>query len=122
MQTDEIVKLTRKRVADILKDRRESEKLPESAPGQERRHHPRWPFKGAVELWPAGADGRSQMHGTCLNLSETGVGVSCDTHLQPGEVMELAIHLAEVTLCGRAVIRYCADVRGQFMIGLEFLF
>jgi hypothetical protein len=122
MQTEEIVKLTRKRIAAIVKARQESGKLTDSLPGPERRHHPRWPFKGAVELWPDGTGARSQLHGTCLNISETGVGLSCDKHLQPGDIMEVAVHLPEMSLCGRAAVRYCAQVRGQYMVGLEFLF
>lgn len=122
MQTQEIVKLTQKRIADIVKARQESGKLSDELPHVERRKHPRWPFKGAVELWPEGVDGRSLTHATCLNLSETGMGLSCDEHLNPGQPMEVAIHLPEMTLCGRAVVRYCAEIRGQFMVGMEFLF
>ena len=122
MQTQEIVKLTRKRIAEIVKARQDAGKLPTEQSHVERRKSARWPFKGAIELWPDGADGRSLTHGTCLNISETGMGLSCDEHLNPSQIMEVAIHLPEMTLCGRATVHYCAEVRGQYMIGMEFVF
>ncbi len=123
MHTDEIVKLSRKRVAAVVAARREAGGEPKvQHEGAEKRRDPRWPFQGAIELWPDGGDGRVVTHGTCLNLSETGVGLSCDEHMVPGQVMEIAVHLSEVTLCGRATVRYCAPVRGQFMVGMEFVF
>ncbi len=121
MQTEEIVKLTRKRVSALIKARQESAGTT-PFPGPERRQYPRWPFKGAIELWPQGGDGRQVWHGTCLNLSDTGVGLSCEVHFDPGTVLELAIHLPEMTLCGQGTVRYCARVRDQFMVGLEFIF
>ena len=122
MQTQEIVKLTRKRIAEIVKARQDAGKLPTEQAHVERRKVARWPFKGAVELWPDGADGRSLTHGTCLNISETGMGLSCDEHLNSGQIMEVAVHLPEMTLCGRAIVHYCAEVRSQYMIGMEFVF
>jgi len=123
MRTEEIVRLTRKRVLAILKARQDAATLPDDNPeGHERRHYPRWPFKGAVEIWPDGAANNKAIHATCLNLSETGMGLSCDEHLTPGTVMEIALHQPEMTLCGRATVRYCAQIRDQFMVGMEFLF
>jgi hypothetical protein len=128
MQTDEIVKLTHKRVTALIKARHEAAARAQAVPegsdhdGPERRRAARWPFKGAVEMWPAGGDGRVVTHATCLNISETGMGASCDEPLEPGSILDVAIHLPEMTLCGRAAVRYCAPVRSQFNVGMEFLF
>ena len=124
MQTDEIVKLSRKRIAALCKSRQEACEAAqqEHHDGLEKRRHSRWPFKGAVELWPDGDDGRHAVHGTCMNLSESGIGLSCDQHLVPNTIMEIAVHLPEFTFCGRATVRYCAEVRKQFMVGMEFIF
>lgn len=122
MQTSEIVKLTRKRITGLIRARQESAGHVDPSPGPERRRAPRWPFKGAVEIWPSGGDGRQVWHATCLNISDTGMGLSTDEHLDPGSLMEVAIHLPEMTLCGKATVRYCAEVRHQFMVGMEFQF
>lgn len=123
MRTDEIVKLSSSRIVAIIKARQEAAEIPcPENPGSERRRYPRWPFKGAVEIWPDGGDGSKTTHATCLNISETGMGLSSDVHLPPGSVVEIALHLPEMTLCGRAAVRYCAEIRKQFMVGMEFLF
>lgn len=121
MRTEEIVRLTKKRVNALITARQEAHDM-DASPGPERRRHPRWPFKGPVEIWPEGGDGTNVTHGTCLNVSESGLGLSCDEHLQPGSTVEIAVHLPEMTLCGKAAVRYCAEVRDQFMVGMEFIF
>jgi hypothetical protein len=123
MRTEEIVRLTPHRIVAIIKARQEAAAIPlADHNGPERRRSPRWPFKGAVEIWPDGGDGSVVTHATCLNISETGMGLSSDEHIAPGQTVEVAIHLPEATLCGRAAVRYCAQVRDQFMVGMEFLF
>lgn len=123
MQTDEIVRLTRSRLAAVIEARQRAANAPFSEhQGPERRQYTRWPFKGAVEIRPDGGDGSQVKHATCLNLSETGMGLSSDQHIAPGQVVEIALHLPEMTLCGRATVRYCAEIRNQFMVGMEFLF
>lgn len=124
MRTEEIVKLTRSRIAGIIQARQDAASIPcpENHEGSERRRYPRWPFKGPVEIWPVGGDGSKVTHATCLNISETGMGLSTDNHLDPGTQVEIALHLPEMTLCGRANVRYCAEVRNQFMLGMEFLY
>src|SRR3989304_7257293 len=121
MQTDEIVRLTRKRVAAIIAARRERQESLTPPPGPERRKSPRWPFKGAVELWPHGGDGSVCWHAAYQNLSETGVGLSTEVHFDQGTTLDIAMHLPEMSLCGQAVVRYCAPVRDHFMVGLEFI-
>jgi hypothetical protein len=123
MRTEEIVRLTRNRIVGIINARQDAAAIPlPDHSGPERRRYTRWPFKGAVEIWPDGGDGREVKHATCLNISETGMGLSSDEHITPGQVVEVAIHLPEMTLCGRATVRYCAEIRGQFMVGMEFIF
>ncbi|MCL2330022.1 MAG: PilZ domain-containing protein [Phycisphaerae bacterium] len=122
MSTQEIVNLTQKRITEIVVARQEAGLLPSELVPVERRHGDRWPFRGAVELWPEGMDGRSLTHGTCLNIGDSGMGLCCDEYHAPGETMEVAIHLPEMTLCGQAVVRYCSQVRNQFMVGMEFIY
>lgn len=119
MQNGEIVKLTRKRVGDILKSRRNAQPLASRNTAEDRRQHPRWPFKGAVELWPDGTDGRT-LHATCMNISESGIGLRCDEQLQMGDSMEVAVHIPEMTLCGQAIVRYCAEANDEYIVGMEF--
>ncbi|MBI4582304.1 MAG: PilZ domain-containing protein [Planctomycetes bacterium] len=123
MDIEEIVRLTRQQVAAVIEARQKTALGETEHPvAHERRRHTRWPFKGAVEIWPENGDGRIVTHGTCLNIGETGLGLSCDEHLQPGSTVEIAVHLPEATLCGKAIVRYCAEVRNQFMVGMEFVF
>lgn len=125
MRTEEIVKLTSSRIVAIIKARQDAAAIPMPEPehnGPERRRYPRWPFKGTVEIWPDRGESSRGTHATCLNISETGMGLSSDEYLQPGSVVEIALHLPEMTLCGRATVRYCAEVRKQYMVGMEFLF
>jgi hypothetical protein len=55
-----------------------------------------------------------------VNISETGVGLRCDEQLQVGDSMEVAVHVPEMTLCGQAVVRFCAEAGDDFIIGMEF--
>ena len=119
MIADEIVKLTPEAIAKLLRTR----EAPDAEyDGAERRDAPRWPFPGAIELRPADADGGTQWFGTCRNVSETGLGMTCDQYLDPGDRLDIAVHLPEASFYGQAIVRYCKEVRGQFMAGLEFLF
>jgi len=120
MQTaDEIVKLTRQGILDLLEGRSAEA---ESHKGHERRRYPRWPFPGPVEIWPVDSDGRTRWFGTSRDISEGGMGMSCDIYFEPGTPIEIALHLPEATFCGKATVRYCAEVRNEFMLGLEFNF
>ena len=116
---NEIVKLTRQGIRDLLEGRRHAD---QAYAGPERRHQPRWPFPGTVEIWPAGGDGRQRWLGTCRDISEQGLGMSCEAALEPGTLIEIALHLPEATFCGHATVRYCAQVRGEYVIGAEFQF
>jgi hypothetical protein len=57
-----------------------------------------------------------------LNLSLGGVGLRCDEPLSPGLELAIAVHEPEVSLHGRAVVRHCTGMRGDYLIGVEFLY
>lgn len=120
MIADEIVKLTREQVAALLRSREEEKAEPFL--GKERRHVPRWPFPGAVELRPAGGDGTQQWFATCRDLSDIGMGMWGDCHLEPGTPVEIAFHLPEASFYGNATVRYCEEAQDQYLIGVEFDF
>lgn len=121
MQTEEIVKITRARVAELVKIRERSEDA-ELFEGDERRQYSRWPFPGAVELSPAGGDGRSRWYATCGNLSLGGLGMMADRHFAPGMVVDLSCHLPEATLYGQATVRHCRQTEYGYLVGVEFNF
>jgi hypothetical protein len=64
--------------------------------------------------------------GTCRDLSATGVGVTCDRRYPPGTLMDIALHLPEASLYGRAVVRFCReldeDLDDEYIMGFEFIF
>ena len=117
MNTDEIVALSRERIAELVRNR---SNLPDPVPAHERRRAPRWPFPGTVEIYPAGGDGTVRYFGSCRNLSETGLGMRCEQYLEPESRVEIAIHLPEASLCGKAIVRYCMETPQGYMTGLEF--
>jgi hypothetical protein len=119
MQTDEIVKLTRQAVHHVLALRSGEEPGFE---GSERRRNQRWPFPGTAELRLVDDPAETQWFATCRDLSETGMGLSCDRYFEPGTPVEISIHLPEATLYGAATIRYCAHTPRGFMTGVEFAF
>ena len=119
MNTDELVQLTRGAIHDLLRSR--CEEHAQFGP-QERRHNARWPFPGTIEIHPAGAPAHEQSFGTCRNLSETGMGMSCERFFEPEAILEIAVHLPEATLVGHAVVRYCMKTPRGFMTGIEFQF
>ncbi len=121
MQTEEIVKLTRERLIELLQARTESAASGPYA-GRDRRRCPRWPFPGAVELSPAGDDGRTRWFATFCDLSPGGLGVVADCPFAAGAVLDLSCHLPEATLVGRATVRHCEPVDQGYMIGLQFDF
>ncbi len=123
MLTNDIVKLTRDRIAELVRSR----EAPESDyTGNERRRAPRWPFPGAIGLRPADGGGDETWFGTCRDVSITGVGITCERYFEPGTALEIALHLPEATFCGKAVVRYCveleADTEDEYAMGLEFDF
>jgi len=120
MQASEIVPLTRDAVKSLLDSRGRKHK---PLRGAEKRQLPRWPFQGAVELWlgdPDDCDGYALA--TCENLSGGGVGIRYEQQIDPGVVLNIAIHQPEQSLHGRAVVRHCTRLHHDYYIGLEFLF
>jgi hypothetical protein len=121
MKTEEIVKITRKRVADLVKSRAEG-KGPGLFAGHEKRQHTRWPFPGAVELSPVDDDGRTRWFGTCGNVSLGGLGVITERCFDDGAAFEISCHLPEMTLVGRVSVRHCEEIPQGYMVGLRFEF
>ena len=120
METLEICRLTEEAVAKVLADR--GPHVSQTKP-QGRRRTPRWPFPGTVELWIPEADDRERYTlATSLNLSPRGMGIRCEEPLPPGLELAIAIHEPEMSLCGRAVVRHCTEIEGDYLIGLQFIF
>lgn len=119
MKTDEIVKLTRNNIAEFLA---ENAGPVEPHDGPQRRREPRWPFPGAVEVYPCSANGSVQWLGTLRNVSASGLGMSCERYLKPETLVDISFHMPDASFYGKAVVRYCQQVRNEFMCGVEFLF
>lgn len=120
METTEICRLTEEAVARFLAGR--DPKQPDTS-GKARREVARWPFPGTVELWIPDEHGiEHHALATSLNLSLGGVGVRCDEALSPGLELAIAVHEPEVSFHGRAVVRHCTEMRGDYLIGLQFLY
>ncbi len=121
METEEIVKLSRKAVAELIESRRASSRI-EAYAGPERRRSPRWPFPGQVEVRVSGEEACPPGFFECRDLSETGMGMCGDHHYPVGTIIDISLHVPEMTLYGRAVVRYCMETGRGHMMGVEFLF
>lgn len=121
MKTEEIVKITRRRVAELVKARTQSSG-PGLFAGHEKRKHTRWPFPGAVELSPVNDDGRKRWFATCGNVSLGGLGIIAERCFEDGTELEISCHLPEMTLVGRATVRHCEEIPQGYMVGLRFEF
>jgi len=121
MQTEEITQLSREVIANLIRSREESEDAA-LFEGDDRRFHARWPFPGAIELWPKDGDGRVRWFASCGNLSYSGIGMFADRAFEPGTPVELACHFPELTVCGSAIIRHCTESPMGYIVGAEFDF
>jgi len=121
MRTEEIAKLSRRLIDDLVHEREHSEGAA-LVERDERRRDPRWPFPGAIEIWPTGSEGGQRWFASCGNLSRTGIGMFMDRPLEPGLAVEMACHFPEVTVCGPATIRHCTKTPAGYMVGAEFNF
>jgi hypothetical protein len=121
MDTEEIVKLSREALLDLIQSRLAAGTL-EAYAGPERRRTPRWPFPGQVEVRSAEGDQRMPHFFDCRDLNETGMGMCGDVYYAVGSIIELSVHLPEMTLYGRAVVRYSMRTSRGHMMGVEFLF
>ena len=118
--TEITVKLTRKGIAGLLETQAQPE--PGDHDGPERRRSPRGQCTGTVEIYPT--DGKEHPPGSASvrNVSEIGLGMSADRYFEPGLAVAIVLHLAKASFHGRAVVRYCQQVRGEYMTGVEFIF
>ena len=120
METIEIFPLTQTAIEDLLNARAGAD--PDRR-RKNRRQIERWPFPGTIELWVPDEDGVEQYSlATSLNLSLEGVGVRCDDPLDIGMELAIAIHEPELSFHGRAVVRHCTEMAGDYLIGMQFVF
>ena len=122
MPTDEIVQLTPETVREVIEDRKKHEVEFKPFEGNEQRRQPRWPFPSTAEIAPVDGDTTVRWFATCHDLSQSGLGMTCDRYFEPDTPLEIGIHLPEATLYGRAVVRYCMETPRGFMTGVEFIF
>jgi hypothetical protein len=122
MPTDEIVQLTPEAVREIVEERKKRETGFKSFGAKERRRQPRWPFPSTAEIAPVDGDTTIRWFATCHDLSQSGLGMTCDRYFEPDTPLEIGIHLPEATLFGRAVVRYCMQTPRGYMTGVEFIF
>jgi len=120
MKLEVTQKLSRNSIAEMI----ELSKTypPEQFHGVKKRKYPRWPIQGSTDFWPAGGDWRHPIAGYCHNLSQGGLGITCDEYLEPNMLVGLALHLEHASFHGLAIVRYCQKVRDKHMVGLEFIF
>lgn len=121
MKTDEIVKLSREALLGLVMARQAAEGA-EPYTGPERRRTARWPFPGQVEVCPTDGEHTVPQFYDCRDLNDTGMGMCGESAYPVGTILELSIHMPEVTLYGRGVVRYCMHTPRGHMMGVEFLF
>ena len=120
MNTNEIVRLTRDGIANLLGMQH---RLPEEFEGDEHRQWPRWPFPGTIEFWPVDGDGTQQWFGTIRDVSEGGIGCITDKDFASGTQLDIAFHLPEASFYGKATVCHCSPtIHDQFMVGMQFDF
>ena len=121
MPTDEIVRLTRKQVSQLI--RRRMQAAGHEFDGEEQRRAPRWPFPGTVELRHAEGSDPNQWFATCRDISEGGMGMKTDVYFAPDTLLDISVHLPEMTLYGPAKVKYCREIEpSEYMMGVEFIF
>lgn len=119
LNVKEFVALTPETINTLLDSRRRPDT--EATRGHESRRATRWPFPGQVQIWLENAAGEEmQIFGTCHNLNEHGIGLSCDQPLPIGAQLPVAIHQPEATYHGDAVVRHCTLGPEGYFIGMEF--
>ncbi len=90
--------------------------------GRERRREKRWPFPGTVQLWLRDRAGEEfEVHATCQNLNEAGLGLLCDRGFEVDMVVPIAIHQPDATYHGTGVIRHCTPSDGAYFVGVELV-
>ena len=117
MKSTEFCPLSENNVAEVLASRN----VKPSAVG-DRRKSARWPFPGTAELWVPRDDGTEDyVLATSLDLSSDGVGIRCETPLEPGLELAVALHEPEKTFHGRARVRHCTEIDDEYLIGIQFI-
>jgi hypothetical protein len=120
MEAAEICPLNRRALNELLAVR---DAASPDCDDKRRRKVKRWPFPGTVELWVPDEMGLEHYSlATSLDLSLDGVGIQCDEELPRGLELAVALHEPEVSFHGRAVVRHCTEIEGDYLIGLQFVF
>ncbi len=120
MDATEICLLTQEAVNRLLAERTTG---PTEAYADCRRAALRWPFPGTVELWLPNDAGVEEIElGTCINMSQSGLGMLLDRELPVGLTLPLAVHQPELSLQGHGVVRHCTEIDAGSYIGVMFLF
>jgi len=120
MQTEEIVKLTRKDLHHLLVSQQKHSS--DQYSGRERRDNYRCYFPAMVEVWPSNGDGSEHWLGVCQNLGKNGLGMICDCNFEQDTRLEISVHLFEASIYGKAVVRHCTKTPRGYLVGLEFEF
>jgi len=121
VETDvkEFIPLNRNTIAKLIENRWADDS---GGNGKKRRRMERWPFPGQLQIWITDAAGEEVMlFGTCHNLNENGVGVTCERHVEPGQRVPIAIHQPEATFHGDGVVRHCTPTGSEYFVGIEFI-
>lgn len=117
MKSTEFCQLNKSNVAELLASRN----LKQAGPN-DRRKSPRWPFPGTAELWIPRDDGTEDyVLATSLDLGSEGVGIRCETPLEPGLELSIALHEPEKTFHGRARVCHCTEMEDEYLIGIQFI-
>lgn len=119
MSVREACRLSRELLVALMEKRPACPLLPSKS---DRREWPREILWGEVEMDHDHPFSNERWTGNCTDLSKTGMGMTCDHYIDPGTPVSLTMHLDDMSVWTRAVVRYCQPVRGLFMTGLEFSF
>ncbi|MFQ5490043.1 MAG: PilZ domain-containing protein [Phycisphaerae bacterium] len=76
-----------------------------------------WNESVIVEVVGKRTDG-PRIYGFTRDVSAGGIGLRCRERLEPGKPVRITLEATGETLCGR--IRYCSEVLGAFLVGVEF--
>jgi hypothetical protein len=121
MPTDEIVKLNRRQIERLLRKRQAA--AGKDFPGSERRRAPRWAFPGTVEIRHLDPTDGGHWFAACRDISEGGMGMKSDTYFEPGTVLDISVHLPEISFYGQATVRYCKEIESsEYIMGVQFVF
>ena len=105
LEEREFVALDARTIQELLTSGREKAS---DRRGPERRRVERWPFPATVQLRVKTRSGEEvEIIGTCENMNESGIGVTCERPFEVGLRLPISIHQPEATYHGEGVVRHC---------------